>query len=113
MASKTKKTVTPSKDMQAPEKFSSPLDMQYKGPLDEAPDLDRQMTVEQMDAMQAKYRNEMLGEVVLDDRQVPGPSPVGDWREGFEKEYGWIAPNNVIGFYRAILQELYRLRVGK
>ena len=39
--------------------------------------------------------------------------PEGDWREGFEKEYGWIAPNNVIGFYRAILQELYRMRVGK
>ena len=39
--------------------------------------------------------------------------PVYDWREGFEKEYGWIAPNNVIGFYRAILQELYRMRVGK
>ena len=39
--------------------------------------------------------------------------PVSDWREGFEKEYGWIAPNNVIGFYRAILQELYRMRVGK
>ena len=39
--------------------------------------------------------------------------PVGDWREGFEKEYGWIAPNNVIGFYRAILQELYRMRVDK
>lgn len=39
--------------------------------------------------------------------------PVNDWREGFEKEYGWIAPNNVIGFYRAILQELYRMRVGK
>ena len=39
--------------------------------------------------------------------------PVNDWREGFEREYGWIAPNNVIGFYRAILQELYRLRVGK
>ena len=40
-------------------------------------------------------------------------APEGDWREGFEKEYGWIAPNNVIGFYRAILQELYRMRVGK
>ena len=40
-------------------------------------------------------------------------APVGDWREGFEKEYGWIAPNNVIGFYRAILQELYRMRVDK
>lgn len=39
--------------------------------------------------------------------------PEGDWREGFEKEYGWIASNNVIGFYRAILQELYRMRVGK
>lgn len=39
--------------------------------------------------------------------------PVDDWREGFEREYGWIAPNNVIGFYRAILQELYRMRVGK
>lgn len=86
MASKTKKTVTPSKDMQAP-------------------DLDMQMTVEQMDAMQAKYRNEMLGEVVR--------GQADDWREGFEKEYGWIAPNNVIGFYRAILQELYRMRVGK
>lgn len=105
MASKTKKTVTPAKDMQAPEKFSSPLDMQYKGPVDEAPDLDRQMTVEQMDAVQAKYRNEMLGEVVR--------GQVDDWRDGFEKEYGWIAPNNVIGFYRAILQELYRMRVGK
>lgn len=35
------------------------------------------------------------------------------WKEGFEEEYGWIAPNNVIGFYRAILQELYRMRVGK
>lgn len=112
MASKTKKTVTPSKDMQAPEKFSSPLDMQ-EHEVNKAPDLDMQMTVEQMDAMQTKYRNEMLCGVVLGDRQVPGPAPVGDWREGFEKEYGWIAPNNVIGFYRAILQELYRMRVDK
>ena len=39
--------------------------------------------------------------------------PVNDWREGFEEEYGWIAPINVIGFYRAILQELYRMRVDK
>lgn len=104
MASKTKKTVTPSKDMQAPEKFSSPLDMQ-EHKVNKAPDLDMQMTVDQMDAMQAKYRNEMLGEVVR--------GRADDWRAGFEKEYGWIAPNNVIGFYRAILQELYRMRVGK
>jgi len=106
MASKTKKVVTPLKDEQVPVKFASPLDMQFKEPA-------RKMTVETMDKMQAKYRDEMLGTPVLDDRQVPGPAPVGDWREGFEKEYGWIAPNNVIGFYRAILQELYRMRVGK
>lgn len=68
-------------------KFSSPLDMQEH---DVDPLLER--------AMQAP---------------VAPVAPVGDWREGFEKEYGWLAPNNVIGFYRAILQELYRLRVGK
>ncbi len=104
MAKQNKKAIHEA-DSKGNLKFSSPLDMQYKGPVDEASDLDRQMTVEQMDAMQAKYRNEMLGEVVR--------GQVDDWREGFEKEYGWIAPNNVIGFYRAILQELYRMRVGK
>lgn len=108
MASKTKKVATPLKDEKVPVKFASPLDMEYKDP-----EIRKEMTVEQMEKLQDRYRGEFLGTPVLDDRQVPGPAPVGDWREGFEKEYGWIAPNNVIGFYRAILQELYRMRVGK
>lgn len=108
MASKTKKVVTPLKDEKVPVKFASPLDMEYKDP-----EIRKEITVEKMEKMQAKYRDELLTTPVLDNRQVPGPSPVGDWREGFEMEYGWIAPNNVIGFYKAILQELYRMRVGK
>lgn len=103
MAKQNKKAIQEA-DSKENLKFSSPLDMQ-EHKVNKAPDLDMQMTVEQMDAMQAKYRNEMLGEVVR--------GQADDWREGFEKEYGWIAPNNVIGFYRAILQELYRMRVGK
>lgn len=103
MAKQNKKAIQEA-DSKENLKFSSPLDMQ-EHKVNKASDLDMQMTVEQMDAMQAKYRNEMLGEVVRGRED--------DWREGFEKEYGWIAPNNVIGFYRAILQELYRMRVGK
>ena len=99
-------------DSKGKSKYSSPLDMQEHG-AEKAPEMRKEMTVEEMDKLQARYRDELLGTPVLDDRQVPGPAPVDDWREGFEKEYGWIAPNNVIGFYRAILQELYRMRVGK
>ena len=113
MATKTKKVVTPLKDEKVSVKFASPLDMEYKEPTGKSPEMRKEMTVEEMDKLQARYRDELLGTPVLDDRQVPGPAPVDDWREGFEKEYGWIAPNNVIGFYRAILQELYRMRVGK
>lgn len=113
MATKTKKVVTPLKDEKVSVKFASPLDMEYKEPTGKTTEPRKEMTVDEMEKLQDKYRGEFLGTPVLDDRQVPGPAPVGDWREGFEKEYGWIAPNNVIGFYRAILQELYRMRVGK
>jgi hypothetical protein len=99
-------------DSKGKSKFSSPVDMQEHG-AEKAPEMRKEMTVEEMDKFLDKYRGELLGTPFLDDVQVPGPAPADDWREGFEKEYGWIAPNNVIGFYRAILQELYRMRVGK
>lgn len=113
MTTKTKKVVTPLKDENVSVKFASPLDMEYKEPTGKATEMRKEMTLGEMEKLQAKYRDELLGTPVLDDRQVSGPTKVDDWREGFEKEYGWIAPNNVIGFYRAILQELYRMRVGK
>lgn len=108
-------------------KFNSPLDMQEHG-ADKAPEMRKKMTVDEMEKLQDKYRDEFLGTPVLDDRQVSDKAhesgtteaeyqepvvPVDDWREGFEREYGWLAPNNVAGVYRAILQELYRMRVGK
>lgn len=113
MTTKTKKVVTPLKDENVSVKFASPLDMEYKKPTGKATEMRKEMTLGEMEKLQTKYRDELLGTPVLDDRQAPGPTKVDDWREGFEKEYGWIAPNNVIGFYRAILQELYRMRVGK
>lgn len=42
-------------------------------------------------------------------------SPVmakGGLEAEFEKEYGWIAPNNVAGLYKAMLKELFFIRKG-
>lgn len=42
-------------------------------------------------------------------------SPVmtkGGLEAEFEKEYGWLAPNNVAGLYKAMLKELFFIRRG-
>ncbi len=42
-------------------------------------------------------------------------SPVvlkGGLEAEFEREYGWIAPNNVAGLYKAMLKELFFIRKG-
>lgn len=87
-------------------KFSSPLDMleheAEKSPKETGMDLGVKIM---------KLASES-GTTEAEYQQEPG-FPVDDWREGFEREYGWLAPNNVAGVYRAILQELYRLRIGK
>lgn len=38
--------------------------------------------------------------------------PQPDLEAEFEKEYGWIAPNNVAGLYKAMLKELFFIRKG-
>lgn len=38
--------------------------------------------------------------------------PQPDLAAEFEKEYGWIAPNNVAGLYKAMLKELFFIRKG-
>lgn len=38
--------------------------------------------------------------------------PKGGLEAEFEKEYGWIAPNNVAGLYKAMLKELFFIRKG-
>lgn len=35
-----------------------------------------------------------------------------DLEAEFEKTYGWIAPNNVAGLYKAMLKELFFIRKG-
>jgi len=47
--------------------------------------------------------------------RVIADSPVmtkGGLEAEFEKEYGWIAPNNVAGLYKAMLKELFFIRKG-
>lgn len=42
-------------------------------------------------------------------------SPVmakGGLEAEFKKEYGWLAPNNVAGLYKAMLKELFFIRRG-
>lgn len=36
--------------------------------------------------------------------------PQPDLEAEFEKEYGWIRPNNVAGVYKAMLKELFLIR---
>lgn len=87
-------------------KFNSPLDIQEHG-ADKAPEMRKKMTVDDK-------KPEPAPESGTTEAEYQEPVvPVDDWREGFEREYGWLAPNNVAGVYRAILQELYRMRVGK
>lgn len=38
--------------------------------------------------------------------------PQPDLEAEFEKTYGWIAPNNVAGLYKAMLKELFFIRKG-
>jgi hypothetical protein len=97
---KTKKIVTPEKDIEVPVSFSSPLDMQ-EHKVDKAPALDMQMSVEQMEKMQEKYRNEMLGTVVCDSE-----ASVDDI---ILREYKYCT-YNITGPQRAILSELVRIR---
>lgn len=84
---KTKKIVTPEKDIEVPVSFSSPLDMQ--------------MSVEQMEKMQEKYRNEMQGTVVCDSEASVD--------EIILREYKYCT-YNITGPQRAILSELVRIR---
>lgn len=49
-----------------------------------------------------------LEKAIADSPVVPQP----DLEAEFEKEYGWIAPNNVAGLYKAMLKELFFIRRG-
>lgn len=89
-------------------KFNSPLDMR-EHKVNKAPESAMQAPEEDVDG---RWRGMMESGTTEAEYQEP-VAPVDDWRDGFEREYGWLAPNNVAGVYRAILQELYRLRVGK
>lgn len=98
---KTKKIVTPEKDIEVPVNFASPLDMQYKGPVDKASSLDMQMSVEKMEEMQEKYRSEMLGTVVCDSGASVDDIILREYR---------YCTYNITGPQRAILSELVRIR---
>lgn len=99
MAKQNKKAIQEA-DSKENLKFSSPLDMQ-EHKVNKAPALDMQMSVEQMEKMQEKYRNEMLGTIVCDSE-----ASVDDI---ILREYKYCT-YNMTGPQRAILSELVRIR---
>lgn len=60
-------------------------------------------------AKQSKTEERLVG-FNADEGRPALPQP--DLDAEFEKEYGWIAPNNVAGLYKAMLKELFFIRRG-
>lgn len=74
-----------------------------------APEMRREMTVEEMDKWQARYRDELLVTPVLDDPVPPVEHPVDPWGEYRALE----ASRNQSDILLAILHELVRLRSAR
>lgn len=57
----------------------------------------------------------LTGEEAKELEKAIADSPVmtkGGLEAEFEKEYGWLAPNNVAGLYKAMLKELFFIHRG-
>lgn len=67
------------------------------------------MSVEQMEKLQDKYRNELLGMPVLDDKQVPECAPVESGPKIRKLPEGMNANNRTNEFLILILESLYRI----
>lgn len=78
-------------------------------PAGNAPEMHKEMTVEAMEKWQARYRDELLGTPVLDDRQAPVEPPADPWEEYRALE----ASRNQSDILLAILHELVRLRSAR
>ena len=87
------------------EGFYSPLDMQFHP----APGKRQEMTVEEMEKLQDKYRGELLGTPVLDEKQVPECAPVKSEPKIRKLPEGMNANNRTNEFLILILESLYRI----
>lgn len=80
-----------------------------KEPAGKAPEMRKEMTVEEMDKWQARYRDELLVTPVLDDPVPPVEPTVDPWDEYRALEQS----RNQSDILLAILRELVRLREVK